>query len=135
MSNGLGRVSRRHLQEEASIERPLQGERTMDDDEILHSYIPAAWWEQQLAKHPLKRQMLYWQLTQPQHEDITKRLIHALKILESVLDGSSGRVEEGGLRWEICRRRPSGRYGRGADRARLPVGTIERRSVCPEIPR
>ena len=57
----------------------------MDDDEILHSYIPAAWWEQQLAKHPMKRQMLYWQLTQPQHEDITKRLIHALKILESVL--------------------------------------------------
>jgi len=57
----------------------------MDDDEILHSYIPAAWWEQQLPKHPMKRQMLYWQLTQPRHEDITKRLIHALKILESVL--------------------------------------------------
>ena len=73
------------MQEEASIERLLQGERTMDDDEILHSYIPAAWWEQQLAKHPMKRQMLYWQLTQPRHEDITKRLIHALKILESVL--------------------------------------------------
>src|SRR5436309_15607160 len=85
MSNRLGRVSRRHLQEEASIERPLQGERTMDDDEILHSYIPAAWWEQQLAKHPMKRQMLYWQLTQPRHEDITKRLIHALKFLESAL--------------------------------------------------
>src|SRR5436309_11562056 len=32
MSNRLGRVSRRHLQEEASIERLLQGERTMDED-------------------------------------------------------------------------------------------------------
>jgi len=57
----------------------------MDDDAILRSYIPAKWWDEQRARRPLKRQTLYWMLTEPRYEDRKKLIIRALEILETVL--------------------------------------------------